>query len=172
VLPLSSAVCSVNGNVKFNVCHIPPGNPANKHNICISPNALNAHLTSGSNGHNNCYLGPCRDLCVSTNTEQLIASRGASSKNEPVFEEEEVTELSVTTSPNPSASSFKLQIESPDKQTPVTIRVIDATGKPAQVFSKVAIGGTLQFGNTYKSGIYLVEVLQGKDRKVVKLIKL
>lgn len=172
VLPLSSAICSVNGNIKFSVCHVPPGNPANPQNICISPNALNAHLTSGSNGHNNCYLGPCRDFCVSTNSEQSFAPRVTYTRIEPVFDEKEATELTVTASPNPSASSFRLQIESPDKQTPASIRVIDAMGKPAQVFSKVAIGGTLQFGNTYKSGIYLVEVLQGNERKVLKLIKL
>jgi hypothetical protein len=35
--------CGLNGN-KVLVCHAPPGNPANAHTICISPNAVPAHL--------------------------------------------------------------------------------------------------------------------------------
>lgn len=35
------------GNNKVQVCHIPPGNPANFHTITISENALQAHLGHG-----------------------------------------------------------------------------------------------------------------------------
>src|SRR5689334_6514416 len=38
---------------KVLVCHIPPGNPANAHTICISPNAVPAHLAHGD------VLGAC-----------------------------------------------------------------------------------------------------------------
>jgi len=38
---------------KVDVCHIPPGNPANAHTITISENALSAHLDHGD------HLGPC-----------------------------------------------------------------------------------------------------------------
>lgn len=34
---------------KITVCHIPPGNPENMHEIDISVNALNAHLAHGDN---------------------------------------------------------------------------------------------------------------------------
>lgn len=40
-------------NKKVVVCHIPPGNPANAHSICISPNGVPAHLAHG------CHLGDC-----------------------------------------------------------------------------------------------------------------
>lgn len=38
---------------KVLVCKVPPGNPANAHTICISPNAVAAQLATGS------YLGDC-----------------------------------------------------------------------------------------------------------------
>ena len=41
-----------NGNML--VCHIPPGNPENKHEICIGQSAVPTHLT-----HHGDYLGVC-----------------------------------------------------------------------------------------------------------------
>ncbi len=172
VLPLSAAQCNTNGKAKFSVCHVPPGNPANAHNICISPNALNAHLTSGSNGHNNCYLGPCRDFCVSTSTSQRLVSKGSAADYVEREDRADVKELTVTASPNPSTADFVIQIESADKQTPITIRVVDELGRPTQLFSKVAVGSVVRFGNTYHSGIYIVEVMQGNQRRMIKLMKL
>lgn len=36
-----------NNNGKITICHIPPGNPGNMHQITISVNALQAHLDHG-----------------------------------------------------------------------------------------------------------------------------
>lgn len=38
---------------KTTVCHIPPGNPANKHTICVGNPAVPAHLAHGD------FLGSC-----------------------------------------------------------------------------------------------------------------
>ena len=35
------------GNKKVKICHIPPGNPDKKHEICVSEKALDAHLAHG-----------------------------------------------------------------------------------------------------------------------------
>lgn len=40
---------------KITVCHIPPGNPANAHDIVISVNALQTHLNHGD------IIGGCND---------------------------------------------------------------------------------------------------------------
>jgi hypothetical protein len=40
------------------VCHVPPGNPTNEHDICISPNAVPAHLSK----HEGDRCGPCVPL--------------------------------------------------------------------------------------------------------------
>ena len=45
--------CGNNGN-KVTICHIPPGNPANRHDICINPNAVSTHLSNHGD-----YIGEC-----------------------------------------------------------------------------------------------------------------
>lgn len=44
---------------KVEVCHVPPGNPANFHTIKVSENALSAHLAHGD------IAGPCNAACAS-----------------------------------------------------------------------------------------------------------
>jgi hypothetical protein len=39
---------------KTTICHIPPGNPANAHTLCIGNPAVGPHLS-----HHGDYLGPC-----------------------------------------------------------------------------------------------------------------
>ena len=38
---------SFNNNDKITICHVPPGNPGNCHEITISLNALQTHLNHG-----------------------------------------------------------------------------------------------------------------------------
>lgn len=48
-------------NVEYNqieICHVPPGNPANRHTIKVSQNALNAHLAHGD------FIGKCDGIIV------------------------------------------------------------------------------------------------------------
>ena len=48
--------CGNNDN-KVLLCHVPPGNPANAHTLCISPKAVAAHLESHPGDH----CAPCGD---------------------------------------------------------------------------------------------------------------
>lgn len=43
---------------KVEICHVPPGDPANFHTIKVSENALAAHLAHGD------VLGACNDVCA------------------------------------------------------------------------------------------------------------
>jgi len=46
--------CPTPGNpTKTSICHLPPGNPANAHQVCIDADAVPAHLEHGD------YLGEC-----------------------------------------------------------------------------------------------------------------
>lgn len=45
--------CNPADTMKTTVCHIPPGNPANKHTICVGNPAVPAHRAHGD------FLGSC-----------------------------------------------------------------------------------------------------------------
>jgi hypothetical protein len=181
VLPLSSAVCSGNGNnVKFKVCHIPPGNPSNGHNICISRNALNAHLIGGGNGHNNCHLGPCGDdLCFSTipagGCQAPTTAKSTVPFTDATDEEEQVVEVknefNVQVYPNPSSTDFNVQVFSKSNE-PVTVRILDNSGVVKSVSTISSKTNSILVGNNLPRGVYVAEVIQGNNRQVVKLIKL
>jgi len=46
--------CDPSQTKKVTICHIPPGNPANAHTLCIGSPALDAHVT-----HHADTQGPC-----------------------------------------------------------------------------------------------------------------
>ncbi|HEY0707390.1 MAG TPA: hypothetical protein VGG33_11370 [Polyangia bacterium] len=48
--------CKPGNTKKTTICHVPPGNPANAHTLCIGNAAVHAHLT-----HHDDYLGPCKE---------------------------------------------------------------------------------------------------------------
>ena len=175
VSPLSSAVCSGSGNnVKFRVCHIPPGNPSNPQNICISVNALNAHLTSGSSGHNNCYLGPCDQLCYSTIPGALnfVQIKEALIENEeiPVLIEETKDAFKVNAFPNPSVQAFSLQVIS-GSSDPIRVRIMDMNGVVKSVSNVFSKANMIKVGANLPGGTYMAEVTQGQNKQVVKLVK-
>jgi len=62
--------CGNNSN-KVLICHIPPGNPANAHEICISANAVPAHLTNHGD-----HLGPCVDSSFVDSSNFKVQSSG------------------------------------------------------------------------------------------------
>jgi len=53
--PVDCSAFPCGNNNKVLLCHVPPGNPANAHTICISPKAVAAHLEN----HEGDHCGPC-----------------------------------------------------------------------------------------------------------------
>jgi hypothetical protein len=84
---------------------------------------------------------------------------------------EESTRLMVDVMPNPSSSYFTLRIRSMDEKTPVTLRVTDLSGRVTAVQQGIIPGSSVKTGTELKAGVYFAEVMQGNDRKVIKLIK-
>lgn len=48
--------CRPGDEKKTTICHVPPGNPANAHTLCIGNAAVPAHLDNHGD-----YLGPCHN---------------------------------------------------------------------------------------------------------------
>ena len=77
--------------------------------------------------------------------------------------------LKLNAYPNPSAAAFTLLLEGNSKEK-VTITVTDLMGRKIyQTAGNVA--QQYKFGNDFKVGMYLLQVVQGNDKQNIKLIK-
>jgi hypothetical protein len=135
---------------KVSVCKSTHGNAANE--ICVSSNAVPAHLSGGA------MLGSC----TSALTRMSITQK----------EEKEVKQpFGLSASPNPATQEFQLQIQSGNQVDKAVLIVRDASGRRIEEI-RVQPGQSLKIGSNYASGWYYVELLQGNERAVLKLIKL
>lgn len=82
------------------------------------------------------------------------------------------TGFEVTANPNPVVNSFNLGIQTNDNSTPVNIRVHDANGKLIKTDKKGMANSIKMDAANWKSGLYFVEVIQGDQRRIIKLVKL
>jgi hypothetical protein len=79
--------------------------------------------------------------------------------------------LEISVGPNPSRSNFTLVINSKSSQT-VTVIITDNYGAVKERYEKISASAVLRFGDKLKLGFYHVEVIQGEEKKVVKVLKL
>ena len=79
------------------------------------------------------------------------------------------TNLNLSVSPNPSLNNFVLKVNTASTEK-ISIRVIDILGRLVEQRAN-ASGDIIRIGDNYKPGIYYVEVMQGNNRSVIKLIK-
>jgi hypothetical protein len=154
-------------NGKVYVCHLPPGNPANRQTLSISVNAVDAHLT----GHTGDRLGSCEQSpCNTTVVNSIVSTTQTATKEAGETVVTSIEELKVTVMPNPTTSYFTLKLES-KYETPVSMRVMDARGRVVDAKSKIGANSTIQIGHNYSSGTYYAELIQGGQRKVVQMVK-
>jgi hypothetical protein len=142
-----------NKNDKVLVCQVPPGNPGNAHAICVSANAVPAHLALGS------YLGECT---IAPATPLSGAARPAVT--------EEPAALSAY--PNPSRGDVTLRLTGINAG-PVTIQVLDGKGRVVttlrESISYKTEDVTLHLGHL-AAGIYSVRVASGDTRLDTKIV--
>jgi len=79
--------------------------------------------------------------------------------------------LGLVAFPNPTSSHFTIQVKCNDSEEKIVMQVLDQYGRLLEK-RYVMAGSLIQFGETYKSGIYFVRVMQGMDHKEMKLIKI
>ena len=109
---------------------------------------------------------PCNSVSLSTVTVATSVVNTSKESTATTLEEN----LKVTAMPNPSTTYFTLKIES-KYETPVSLRVMDGSGRVVDAKSKIGANSTIQIGHNYSSGTYYAELIQGGQRKVVQLIK-
>lgn len=81
-----------------------------------------------------------------------------------------VDRLTVVASPNPSSSNFILAINS-NENSPLTVRIVNALGKTVYTQNNVTPKGSLNIGNNWLAGSYYAEIVQGKQKTMIKLVK-
>ena len=78
--------------------------------------------------------------------------------------------LAVQVSPNPSGYFFNLSVKSSSKGN-IEIRVLDMTGRMVKQMNAMK-ANMARFGEDLFPGTYFVEVRQGEEKQVIKVIKL
>ena len=78
--------------------------------------------------------------------------------------------LKVTAMPNPSRGHFNLLLQG-EKDKTVHLRVMDLLGREVEVRRNLAPNMSLRIGETYRPGVYLAELRQGKESVLIKLVK-
>ena len=80
-------------------------------------------------------------------------------------------ELNVIAYPNPSATNFSISVKANSVKAKITMRVVDMYGRIIET-RNVNANSPVRFGDRYNPGTYFVRILQGKEHKEIKLIKL
>lgn len=106
-------------------------------------------------------------VATAARTNRSMSSRPMMSTQNSTLE----TNLTVNAQPNPGVGYFNLVTRSSNDQ-PLTINLIDDVGKTIETRTGVASNGVIQLGYKCKPGLYIVEAWQGKERVVLKVIKL
>ncbi len=152
------STCSVTINVvdvrcgknldKVMVCHKDPKN--GKQPLCIGTDGVADHLAHGDK------LGDCTTSFVGGRMEATSIAVADGPE--------------VIISPNPSTTSFNLQLKS-DVSERITIKVMDIYGKPVEVKTQWADDLNFRLGYNYKPGVYFIDIRKGDSIKTMKWLK-
>lgn len=81
-------------------------------------------------------------------------------------------ELELVVSPIPSYYDFTVYLKAGDSREKVTIKVFDQLGRQVEVRDNLYPGARFQLGAQYRKGYYILEAVQGRRRRQIKLVKL
>jgi hypothetical protein len=102
----------------------------------------------------------------------LTSIQSATQAVQPATEGVQSLAFDVRAYPNPSTSSFTIKVSSNNIKEVISMTVTDVNGRVVEKRSNLTAGQTVQLGSEYRPGIYFVEMLQGKARKQMKLLKI
>jgi hypothetical protein len=79
----------------------------------------------------------------------------------------------IKTYPNPFSGEVHLRVYTLDAKTPVSLKIFDASGHVLDVKENISYdAGDVLIGKSLPAGIYLIQVTQGKDTQVERVLKI
>jgi parallel beta-helix repeat protein len=120
-------------------------------------------LMPGNNGNNASAMSSTGASAAAV-TNTAIAGPG--------YVNTEAAKLAVKAYPNPSSHYFNVTTQGGSTSEPMTLRVLDLSGRLLQVKTGVTTNSTLQIGQDLAAGSYVLELLQGNNKVEQKVIKL
>jgi hypothetical protein len=110
-------------------------------------------------------------VSVSFTTAGGVTARSEATTNaEMETSEVAIVSLQVKATPNPSNTSFRIALNSNNLKEPVKLIITDMLGRVIE--TRTTNAGQIIIGERYRSGTYLVRIIQGKETRQLKLIKL
>jgi hypothetical protein len=140
----------------------------NKNNGTIiydnQPNASDAALPTQAVGANSTIVisGTNSSITKSNTTNQNVAMEASDQKT--------INDLNVIVYPNPSNHHFSITVQTVAKEK-IMMHVVDMYGRVVEV-RNITANSVTRFGDRYNPGTYFVRVINGKEHKEIKLVKL
>ena len=132
--------------------------------ICVDEHAVDKHVTNhgdiptDSNG-----------LCSGIR-RVTTGTRKGTDADENALKEKSVKRLDVKATPNPSAGYFTLRTQSVSS-VHLQLKVLDVLGRVVETKNNIEANSTITLGSKYSPGAYLVEVIQGDEKRKLRLLK-
>ena len=107
-----------------------------------------------------------------SNSNSNLTSANTNLKGEIETGSEEISgRLKIIAFPNPSISNFIINVKSNTASEKILIQVMDMYGRMIET-KNVNANSSIQLGESYRAGTYVVRITQGKEHKELKLVKL
>jgi hypothetical protein len=151
----ANVLCHSNGK-KVSICHIPTGNPEEKHTLCVSINSLKAHF-----GHED-YVGPCNGGgSCGQDTEVLLKS----------LENGSLLISGLVAAPG-DYLRIDLQKQVQFENTPVDLTLVDALGRT--LYQESAVASSIKYlelqlpSSGLSSGLYylFLRTMDGSAKQI------
>lgn len=138
---------------------------------------LRAERAGNGNGRVYTITTTCHDQYGNTShssttvTVQHDKGKSDNKKTLSMNDESPITGLSLKTLNNPSRNYFTLNIQT-NNLDKMNVRLFDIYGRVVESKNNLSGSQVLQVGSNLKAGSYLIEVIQGKQKAQLKLVKM
>lgn len=152
--------CQATAIKEVNVMDVRAGKNGNKVKVChptsgtleVETQDVEDHLAHGD------MLGSCQ-LTHNVYANQLTVVQS------------NIGSLSIKAYPNPTPDYFTIQIQNASSTSGLYLRVLDLTGRSMEQHRIQPQTKTVRIGQALPKGVYLVEISNGTERTILKLIK-